>query len=68
MDILLKRKCVAFVGRTTLNGIRGRGIRDRVMQLHGLISTSAADTVDPAIHGAMTLEGRLVGDSSMVSS
>ena len=57
-----RRGLLLQAGRHKL--LRGRGIHDRVMELHGQISTSPADTVDPAIHGAMTLEGRLVGDSS----
>lgn len=63
IDVLLNRKCVAFVGRTTLKEIRGRGVRNRVAQLHGRISISAADTVDPAMQGVMTLFGRLAADS-----
>jgi hypothetical protein len=66
IDVLLNRKCVcpAFVGRMTLKEIRGRGVRNRVAaQLHGRISMSAADTVDPAMQGVMTLFGRLAVDS-----
>lgn len=62
IDVLLKRKCVTFVGRTTLKRIRGRGVR--LKQVHGRISTSAAETVEPAAQGVMTLFDRWLIDST----